>query len=218
MKENISIAIADDHTLVREAIIAMLGAEKSIKILFDVSNGKELLDKIIENKPNIILLDIEMPILSGREALRIIKQRYPKIKIIILSSHFHGQVIIDFIKMGASAFLPKDCNRAKLIEAINLVYKDGNYFDKEISTIMAKELASTSNSDKQTTSIKFSEIELNIIRMICQSKTNKEIAIALNLSIRTIEWHRLNIMKGIKSKDVNELMLYAIQNKLINVV
>jgi DNA-binding NarL/FixJ family response regulator len=218
MKDQITLAIADDHNLVREAIITMIKAEKSIKILFDVSNGRELLDKIPEHNPQIIILDIEMPILSGGEALRIIKQRYPKINVILLSSHFKSDIIIKFIKLGANSFLPKDCNRAKLLDAIYGVYKDGQYFDKEVSAIMAKELTLTSSQHSQETSIRFSEIELSIIRMICQNKINKEIAEALNMSTRTVEWHRLNIMKSLKSKNVDDLILYAVQHKLISVV
>jgi DNA-binding NarL/FixJ family response regulator len=218
MKDEITIAIADDHNLVREAIITMLKAEKAVKILFDVGNGRELLDKLAAYKPQIIILDIEMPILSGGEALKIIKQRYPKIKVILLSSHFQSEVVIKFIKLGANSFLPKDCNRAKLLEAIYGVYKDGQYFDKEVTAMMAKTLSLTSSSQTQETSIKFTEIELSIIKMICQNKLNKEIAEALNLSTRTVEWHRLNIMKSLKSKDVKDLILYAVQNKLISVV
>lgn len=217
MKDLIEIAIADDHNLIREAIISMLETEKVIKILFDVSNGRELIDKIVDKKPQIIILDIEMPILSGEEALRIIRQRHPKIKVILLSSHFQRDVIIKFLKMGASAFLPKDCNRAKLIEAIFSVNEEGHYFDKEVSALMAKELASTSSSTQET-SIKFKEIELAIIKMICQNKINKEISEALNLSTRTVEWHRLNIMSSLNSKDVKDLIMYAIKHKLITVV
>jgi DNA-binding NarL/FixJ family response regulator len=104
------------------------------------------------------------------------------------------------------------------LDAIYGVYKDGQYFDKEVSAIMAKELTLTSSQHSQETSIRFSEIELSIIRMICQNKINKEIAEALNMSTRTVEWHRLNIMKSLKSKNVDDLILYAVQHKLISVV
>lgn len=218
MKEKIEIALAEDQTLVREAFILMLNSEKSIKVLFDAKDGKELIDQLENNVPDIILLDIEMPVLSGREALKIITQRYPKIKTIILSSHFQRQVIIDFIKMGACAFLPKDCNRLKLIEAINTVQKEGNYFDKEVAVILAKELAAASSERTNKLVVQFSDVELVIIKMICQKKISKEIADALNLSVRTIEWHRSNIMKAIKSKDVNDLILYAVQNNLITII
>jgi DNA-binding NarL/FixJ family response regulator len=160
-----------------------------------------------------------MPVLSGKEAIRIIKQNHSKINIIILSSHYRKSVIVDFIKLGASAFLSKHCDKSKLIEAINTVYSDGSYFDKEVSIIMAKELSKTSankNNDDET--LKFSDIELNIIKMICQNKTSKEIADALNLSPRTVEWHRMNIMTKIKSNKVADLLVYAIKNNLVTVL
>lgn len=215
MKDQVHIGIAEDHQLVREGLISMLSTEESIHIVFDVNNGKELIEKIAEHKPHLVLMDIEMPVMSGREALRIIRQRHSKVKVIVLSSHYQEPIILDFIKMGASAFLPKDCSRAKLVETIQSVYKEGHYYDKEISLIMAKELA---RNNQSVESIKFSEVELSIITMICQGKINKEMADALHLSTRTVEWHRLNIMNAINSKDVSELILYAVRNKLVNVV
>lgn len=214
----IKIAVADDHALVREAVKTLLESEKSIQILFEACNGRELLDKIPGNMPEIILLDIEMPILSGKEALRILKQRFNKIKVIVLTSHDQRDLIIDFIKMGASAFLPKDCNRAKLIEAILAVHTDGTYFDKKVAEVMAKELAAGIHVTHEEGKIKFSETELSIIKMLCQLKISKEIADALNLSTRTVEWHRVNIMNALKTKDIDVLILYAIKNELVRVV
>lgn len=218
MKEEIKVAIAEDHILVREGLITLLQNDKTIKILFDVNNGKELLDKISSSKPDVLLLDIEMPVMSGKEALKIIRQRYSKLKVIILSSHFQEDVIIDFIKLGAKAFLPKDINRSKLIDAIHTVHGGGTYFDGKVSDIMARELSTTNGSQSKEEKIKFNDTELSIIKMICQNKINKEMAEALNLSVRTVEWHRANIMNAIKSKDVNDLILYAVQNRLVNIL
>lgn len=215
----VTIAIAEDHKIFREALIPLLNSENFINVIFDVNNGQELLKKLVNSKPDIILLDIDMPELGGREVMRELRKNYPEIKVIILSSHYIKRVILDFVQLGVKAFISKTGEKTKLIDVIKIVIKEGIYFDAYITGILANELAKTSeNNSSEVDSIKFSDVELNIIKLLCQNKLSKEIALALNLNIRTIEYHRFQIMKRTKSKKVSDLILYSLRNNLVKVV
>lgn len=212
----IVIGIAEDHDLVREGMVALLKGSELIQVAFDVNNGKDALEACKEFSPDILLLDIEMPVMSGKEVLKVIKVKYPKIRVIIVSAFFAEPFVVEFIKTGANAFLPKNCNSAKVIEAIVSVYNQGAYFDSDVSIMLARQLAGEKLNAK-TSNISFTPTEISIITLICKNKINKEIAETLALSQRTVEWHRSNIMRKINSKNVSALIIYAIQNRLVNV-
>ncbi len=219
MSEQIHIAIAEDHDLVREGLVSLLKDQEGIKVLFDVSNGQQLLDKLKIVKPHIILLDLEMPVMSGKEALEKIKQRYPKIKIMVLSAFFEDRFIIEYVKKGVNAFLPKNYKIEKVVDAIYKVHEVGAYFDSHVSMIMAKEL-SESKDGMNSTEINENELtekEKTIIRYICQNKTSEEIAKLLNLSKKTIDYHRSKIMDKTHSSSIASLITFAVQQKLISI-
>lgn len=216
----IKIAIAEDHKIFREALIPLIEKDKNLKVLFDTHNGKALLENLKRKLPDILLLDVEMPGIDGKEALRIIRKEYPKLKVIILTTHYTRKIMSEFFKMGVSAFLAKTGERSLLIEAIKTVHHEGVFYDKEVALIMAKELAQSSNYFEKEKEIKidFTDIELTIIKMVCQNKINKEIADLLNMSVRTVEWHRANVMLQIGSNKVADLIVYAIKHNLVTVV
>jgi DNA-binding NarL/FixJ family response regulator len=216
--EEIRIGIAEDHDVVREGLVSLLKEQAGIKVLFDVSNGQELLEKLKIHKPHIILLDIEMPIMSGKEVLEKLKQRYPKIKIIVLSAFFQDIYIIDYVKKGVHSFLPKNYKIEKVVDAIHKVHEKGMYFDDKVSMIMAKELAEpTAPLESTELESELSEKEKTIIRMICQDKTSQEIGDHLNLSKKTIDYHRGKIMTKTHCTSVAALTTYAIQHKIISI-
>jgi DNA-binding NarL/FixJ family response regulator len=141
MKEKniINVALAEDHVILREGLINLLNEEyEHIKVLFDVSNGRELLDELEESKPDVILLDIDMPVLNGKEALEEIKIKYPAIKVIMLSTHYNDSYIIEFIKMGASAYLSKASSMEEIVKAIDTVFEEGRYYDSGVLKALAK--------------------------------------------------------------------------------
>ncbi len=214
MKGQIQIGIIEDHSIVRAGLVAMLKEFNRINILFDVSNGLELLDKLKTTKPDIILLDIEMPVMDGRAALEKIKRKYPKLKVIIITAFSEHAHIVEFIKMGVNSFLPKDCKIDELTQAIYSVHENGTYFDRHVSTVIARELAEpTINNTIDETGLSKQEIE--IIKLICEDKTSKEIANILSLSLKTIEFHRSKILRKTNSKNIAALVKYALHNKII---
>lgn len=219
MNEQIHIGIAEDHDLVREGLVMLLKDQEGIKVLFDVSNGQELLEKVKLTKPHIILLDLEMPIMSGREALEKIKQRFPKIKVIIVSAFFQDSFIIEYVKRGVHGFLPKNCKIDKVIDTIHKVHEQGKYFDSRVSMIIANELAEPKalNETSEGNENDLNDKERTIIKLICQHKTSEEIAVILNLGKKTIDYHRAKIMRKTNSSNVTALITYAVQQKIITI-
>jgi DNA-binding NarL/FixJ family response regulator len=196
MKKPINIAIVDDHTFLREGLISLLKEVDDIQVLFDVSNGKEMLDMLKTHKPDIILLDIEMPVMNGKEALERLRIKYPKIKVLMISQHFNDAFIIEYIRNGACGFLPKNCSSEKIVDALFSVQSQGSYYDNKVSEAMATLLKKIplAPEDKYSDTA-FTKQEIKVIKLICNKKTNPEIADELNISTRTVEGHRYNISK-----------------------
>lgn len=214
MIKKINIAIAEDHQLLRQGMIALLKEEEGLNILFDVANGQELLDKLKEHKPDIILLDIAMPVMDGKEALEKIRVEYPEIHVIIISSYYADKYITEFIARGAKGFLPKNCDIEIVVDAIYSVYDKGYYFDTTVSRSIVDKLME-SEGIKIYPSDSLSDKEKEILRWICLEKTNQEISQAVFLSKRTVEWHKKNILEKTNSKTTIGLVRYAIKHKIL---
>lgn len=214
MSKIINIAIADDHKVLRQGLISLLQEYDHLKVIIDVNNGRELLNALRGKKPDIILLDIEMPVMNGKEALEKIKLKFPQIKIIIMSMHFNDAYIIEFIQNGANAFLPKNCDIDKILDAIQSVYELGYYYDSKVSSAMADMLKKIPIIPSVVEETELTKREKEILKLICLKKSNIEIASILNLSVRTIEGHRLGISKKTNTSNLIELIEFTFQNKL----
>lgn len=216
MKKPIHIAIVDDHVIMRQGLISLLAEYEEINILFDANNGKELMDNLKNSKPDIVLLDIEMPVMNGKEALEKMQLKYPKIKVIIMTNYFHDEHIIEFVKAGANAFLPKNCDIDKLLDAINYVYEHGHYYDNRVSAILAAMLKKTPIANKVVADTEFTKQEIKVIKLVCMKRSNAEIAEELHVNIRTIESHRYNISKKTNTTNTMDLIEHAVKNGILN--
>lgn len=216
MKKPIHIAIVDDHVIMRQGLISLLAEYEEINILFDANNGKELMDNLKTSKPDIVLLDIAMPVMNGKEALEKMQLKYPKIKVIIMTNYFHDEHIIEFVKAGANAFLPKNCDIDKLLDAINYVYEHGNYFDNRVSAILAAMLKKTPIANKVVADTEFTKQEIKVIKLVCMKRSNAEIAEELHVTIRTIESHRYNISKKTNTTNTMDLIDHAVRNGILD--
>jgi DNA-binding NarL/FixJ family response regulator len=216
MKKPINIALAEDHLLLRQGLITLFKEYEEIKVLFDVSNGKELLDELKKSKPDVILLDIEMPIMNGKEALLKIKEKYPALKVIMISSYYDDAYITEYLLLGAVGFLPKHFDIEKVIDAIFAVYEQGYYFDNKISTSLVVKLMKSKAVNPTLPNQILSNREIEILKLTCLEKTSKEISEELFISQRTVEGHRKQIMIKTKAKNVVGLVMYAIKNKIIS--
>ena len=214
MTKPIHLAIVDDHLVLRQGLIALLKEYDNLNIIFDVSNGKELLAELKTNKPDIILLDIEMPIMNGKEALEKIQLKYPKIKVIIMSMYFNDDYIVEFIKNGACAFLPKNFDIEKIVDAIQSVYELGYYYDNKVSAAMAAILKNAPVKEDLVPGTEFTAREIEILKLIYTKKSNNEIAEELCVSVRTVEGHRYRISKKTKTNNPMELIEYLNQHQI----
>lgn len=212
MNPTINIAIAEDHDIVRQGYLALFKGHPLINVLFDVTNGKELYSQLKTLKPDIILLDLEMPVMSGKEVLEKIQLKYPKIKIIIISATTREATILEYLKKGVGSFLYKNCKFDKLVEAIVSVHNNGVYYDDYISKILQKDFSIPEVSDPE---FEFSEIDKNILRLIRDGLTSREIGEQLHLNNRSVEWHRSQMLKKTNFPNFTALTAYAIQKNLI---
>ncbi|HLP13391.1 MAG TPA: response regulator transcription factor [Flavobacteriales bacterium] len=214
--KKIKIVLAEDHELMRRALISLLEEDNSIQVVGEAGNGKELLVLLKTVKPDIVLLDIEMPVMNGREALLLIKKKHPEVNVIILSMYDETSLVSDFIANGANAFLSKSASTDTLFKAIKAVKNSGSYFDNSISKSVLKTLLRKNGVNPHFGEQALSEREVDVLKQLCNGKTNKEIATLFSVSASTIDFHRTNIYRKTKSCNVTDLVKYAIKNAFIN--
>jgi len=215
MKYPIKIGVAEDNLLLRQGLVSLLTQKKTLEVLFDVNNGQELLDTLKKKTPDIILFDLKMPIINGRETYAKIKKRYPQTKVMILSDHYNDVYITQFILDGVAGFLPKQCNFEKLTEAIFTIADEGRYFDAKISGLLLAGLLKNKIASEQNSKV-LSKTQKEIIRLLYEEKNTKEIGSILFLSTRTIEWHRTQILEKTGSKTFAGMLKYALNNGIIS--
>lgn len=216
MNAAIKIALVDDEVLFRKGIAFLLQREDNIEIIFEASNGEELITNLNDNeiKPDIIVMDLKMPVLNGVEATKIIRKSYPDIKIIALTSYDTKSFIANMIQVGAVAYLIKNTTPKELIHTINEVAVKGFYYNENVLKTIEETIISTKNSKGHLETSFLSPREIEILQLICRQKTTSEIADHLFLSPRTVEGHRNNLLLKTESRNIAGLVVYAIQNEI----
>lgn len=212
----IRIALAEDHQILRQGMMAMFSTVEGIEMVFDVSNGAELMEALSHHKVDIIILDIEMPIMNGLEALKLIAAKYPDIKVLMLSSFYENEMIYLAISDGARGFLPKYAEIEEVIEAINNVIDVGYYFDNKVTPKLISILNKCGIIYPPFELDILSNREMEILPLVCQGFKNKEIAQKLFISERTVENHRKNLYAKTNTKNAFGLIVYAIRNGLVS--
>ncbi|MEO6303867.1 MAG: response regulator transcription factor [Bacteroidia bacterium] len=212
MNEFIKIIITDDHKLFADAITKTLQCETNLFVIGTAYNGEELLDLLPHKTPDIILLDVEMPVMDGRKTLDIIQKRFPSVKVIIISMHFSETLMKEFIDKGASGFVPKGEGIEILVQAINLVHETGDCF--KLSETITSAIDNRSKNFLQK-HYNLSKRELEVLRLICMGKLNKEVSAILNIVERTVEFHKKNIHVKTGLLTQAELVLFAAKHELL---
>jgi len=217
MPANIRIAIVDDHEIVRKSISDALMYANGFNMVFLAENGVELLFELERNPVDVIILDLQMPIMSGEEALVLVRERYPETKIIVLSSYDNRPIMADAFQKGSNAYLSKDCGIEDLIDAIHGVMEKGYYFTENFQQELVDSFTQPNNNSYPFTNQILSERELDIIKLICEEKCSREISEKLNISERTVENHRYHISKKIGTSNGIGMLVYALQNGIAKI-
>jgi DNA-binding NarL/FixJ family response regulator len=217
MQEKIKIALADDEVLFRKAISFLLQRESNIEVVFEASNGVELVSEleITTNFPDIIIIDLKMPLLNGVEATKTIRKNFPDIKIIALSSYSSDSFISNMIEFGAVSYLIKNATPKEMLYAINQVHENGFYYDQNVLNVLKNDSQSVNTNFNVLDENLLSSREKQILELICKQFNTSEIAELLFLSPRTVDGHRNNLLVKTKSKNVAGLVVFAIQNNVI---
>lgn len=208
----IKVIIADDQSLVRESLRLVLEQDGEIRIIAEAVNGKEVIDAVVQEKPDVIVTDIQMPEMGGIELTRTLQSVYPEIKIIGLTMYEEDYLVVDMMEAGAKGYLMKDSGIGPVADAIHAVYKNRKYFCDSTSEKLIKKLAaSTADIGAREDAEQFNEKEKEIIRLVCEQYSNKEIADKMNLGVKTVESYRNKIFEKMGVKNMAGLAIYAMK-------
>ncbi|CAM1373088.1 response regulator [Tenacibaculum xiamenense] len=210
---NVNIAIADDHQIIIDGIKALLQNEKQYKIIAEASNGQELINEAIPLMPDLILMDIGMPIMDGISATRKIKKEHPGIKILILTTYADPKRIKEMLKIGVDGYILKDSGKDNFITAIQTIMQGKTYYDSRITEIMMDSFNKKKSIAKTPTPL--TQREKEIIRLISEGMNTKQIANTLFLSLLTVETHRKNIYTKLGLNKVATLVRYAVEEGIV---
>ena len=221
MAKAIKLLIADDHQLVIDGIKSLLSDVDDIIVVSEANTGKQAIEIIANEQVDVVLMDIDMPVMNGYDATLHISKVYPKTKIIVLSMHDEKAIINKMIEAGAMGYILKNINKANLIDAIRGVARGGQYFGSDISLSLLKNSDHSSNTSNESQNtfaenVFLTKRENEIIKFITQGFSNTEIGKMLYISHRTVDTHRMNIMKKLNVTNLAGLIKYAIQNNLFD--
>jgi DNA-binding NarL/FixJ family response regulator len=216
MSEPIKVAITDDHALFRAGVKTALSAHKDIKMIAEADNGMQLLTILKHIQPDVILLDIQMPVMDGISTLPEIKKLYPEIKVIMLTMHNDHSMISKLMELGANSYLTKNSDSEVIHQAIKTVYEQEYFFNQLTNKALIDGLRTKRQAEASLpVDAKLTDKEISILRMICEEKSTKEIADLVDLSPRTVEAIRDKLKVKTGAKSLAGLVMYAVKSGII---
>lgn len=213
MENKYKIALVDDESLFLQGLTMLVNNNEDMQVTLTAENGNDLLTQLLETEdlPDLLLCDLEMPVMNGVDVTKAISSSYPQIKIVILSSHYEPSLILKMLEIGASAFMPKNEKPNEFYLTItNVIEKGFHYNDYIVQLIREKMLFGTPK--KTSISINLTPREEEVLKLICDQKTNKEIGEEIFISPRTVEGHRNKLLEKTYAKNTAGLIIYAIEN------
>lgn len=217
--EKIKVLIADDHKLVREGLEAILSPVKDFKVIGMAPSGEEAVNLARTHTPHVVLMDIVMPGMTGIEAARWIKEIDPHIRIILLTMEITREYVSAGIKSGVDGYLPKDISKRSLVEAIRAVYRGERYFNESVKKMVFEDFYSVEKlrSPKRKLPTQLTQRETEVLGLVAEGKSNKEVAEMLEISVKTVETHKTHILIKLGLSKTSELVHFAIKNQIISI-
>ena len=214
------ILVADDHEVVRRGLCALLQSRPEWEICGEAADGREAVEKSQSLKPEVVIIDIGMPTLNGLEATRQILKANPHMKVLVLTLHDSDQMIREVLDAGARGFLLKSDAARDLISAVQALRRDNTYFTSRVAEMVLEGYLKPVTKAVPLAPLRsrLTPREREVVQLIAEGKSTKEVAIALQLSVKTAETHRSNIMRKLELHSVSDLVLYAVRNNIVTVV
>ena len=211
------ILIADDHEIVRQGIRALLKSHPGWEVCGEATNGREAVEMTTQLKPDIVILDIGMPNLNGLVATRQIVQTEPQVKVLILTMHESDQVVREVLEAGARGYLLKSDAGRDLTTAIEAIQHNKTFFTSKIAEMVLENVRRARTKPDGGIKDVLTAREREVVQLLAEGKSTKEVAVVLGLSVKTAETHRSNIMRKLDIHSVSELVLYAVRNNIVQV-
>ncbi|PKM93816.1 MAG: DNA-binding response regulator [Firmicutes bacterium HGW-Firmicutes-1] len=211
----IKILIADDHLMVREGLKQLIELEEDIVVVAQAGDGKEAIQKIIQYAPDVVLLDINMPVMNGLEVIKHLKAEKIEAKVLMLTLHNEVEYLFKAVEIGVKGYVLKDSEADVLIKAIREVYKGDSYIQPNMAAKLFQKM--NDHAEKTSTCEKLTKRELEVLKLITEGLLNKEIAHKLCISEKTVKNHISNIFKKIEVSDRTQAAVFAIKNKVVDV-
>jgi DNA-binding NarL/FixJ family response regulator len=209
----IRVLLVDDHAILREGLRALLSCYDDVQVVGEAKNGAVALEQVEALQPDVVIMDIAMPVMDGFESTRRIRQKYPQTRVLVLTQYEDKEYVVPLLQVGASGFVLKQALGADLINALRTVAQGETFLYPSVATVALEELRKPSTGGDPGNTLTPRERE--ILQHIVDGKTNAQIAAALTLSIKTIEWHRGNLMGKLGVHSVADLVRHALQHRLV---
>ncbi|MFO7461167.1 MAG: response regulator transcription factor [Desulfatiglandales bacterium] len=213
----VRVLLADDHQIMRQGLRSLINKEPGMEVIAQASNGQEAIKLAFELRPNVILMDVNMPGLNGIDASSQILARLPETKILALSMHSTRKFVLGMLKAGVSGYMLKDCAFEELIHAVRTLMAGQVYLSPKIAGTLIEDYRSLASVRESLSTHLLTVREREVLQSIAEGKSTKEIADSLNLSVKTIETHRRNIMEKLNIRSTAELTVYAIREGIISI-
>lgn len=218
MQPPIKVAIADDHKIFRSGVINTLTPYANINVVFEAEDGEHLLEIMQQQQPDVILMDLKMPKMDGIQATIKVREKYPHVKVIILTMYEDDNFIVHLVENGANAYLLKNSEPEEIYEAICTTFDKGFYFNENVNLALLKKVLHKNKQQFKPTfknEVQLSDRELEVLKLICNEFTTQEISEKIFLSPRTVEGLRQKLLEKLNVKNTVGLVLYAFRNSLI---
>ena len=216
-KNKILIAIADDYKIFREGLKKCIANDDSLEVIIEANNGEELISAFEKTVPDLVIMDLKMPVMNGMEATQIIRKKFPEVKVLVVTMYEEDKFIIHLMEIGASGYLLKNAEPDEIRNSIYAVQKNGYYFNDLVNKALLKKLVIKNNIKPSfNQKVELSDREHDFLRLICQEKTAAEMAKELFLSQRSVEGIRQRLIEKVGVRNTAGLVMFAIKNGIVS--